>query len=122
MSHVADVQEIDRRALPIVSSKVHEEMNAPIFTDVDRPALGSESALDALERFRAAVVREASRTVGQNLVIISHGTVISLFASAYNDLDAFTLWKKLECASFVVFTMPALTVIEAPLKPEENRT
>jgi broad specificity phosphatase PhoE len=121
MSQVDDLQEIDRAALPIVSPKIHEEINAPIFTDVDTPVLGSESARGALERFGAAVVREATRTVGTNLVIISHGTVISLFASAYNDVDAFTLWKNLECASFIVLTTPDLTVIEAPLKPEASR-
>lgn len=122
MSQVDDLHEIDRRALPIVSSRVHEELNAPIFTNVDKPALGSESARDALERFRAAVDREASCTVGKNLVIVSHGTVISLFSAVYNDLDAFTLWKNLECASFVVLTIPALTVIEAPVKPKPNHT
>ncbi len=121
LSQVDGVQEIDRRALPIVSSKVHEEINAPIFTDFDRPALGSESARDALERFRAAVVREVARTVGENLVIISHGTVISLFASAFDDLDAFRLWKDLDCASFVVLATPAMAVVEAPLKPQESR-
>jgi broad specificity phosphatase PhoE len=122
MSQVGDLHEIDRRALPIVSSEVHEEMNAPIFTDVDKPVLGSESARDALERFRAAVHREASATVAKNLVIVSHGTVISLFSAAYNDFDAFTLWKNLECASFVVLTIPSMAVVEAPLKPEPNRS
>jgi broad specificity phosphatase PhoE len=121
MSQVDDLQEIDRAALPIVSPKVHEKINAPIFTDADRPVLGSESARDALERFGSAVMREEARTVGTNLVIVSHGTVISLFASMYNDLDAFTLWKNLECASFIVLTTPDLTVIEAPLKTEASR-
>jgi hypothetical protein len=45
-----------------------------------------------------------------------------LFSAAYNDFDAFTLWKNLECASFVVLTIPSMAVVEAPLKPEPNRS
>lgn len=120
VSPADDVQEIDRRALPIVAPRVYEEMNAPIFSDVDRPVLGRESARDALERFRVAVNREAARTVGKNLVIVSHGTVISLLCAAYGGLDAFTLWKELDCPSFVVLTLPALDVVEAPVALEPN--
>ncbi len=99
---VDGVQEFDRPASPWQSKAERERENAAIFDDPTRPVLGAESGRDALDRFSAAIRAELDRTAKQNLVVVTHGTVIALFVAAHNPVNAFELWRDLECASFVV--------------------
>jgi broad specificity phosphatase PhoE len=99
---VDGVQEFDRPASPWQSKADRERENAAIFDDPARPVLGVESGRDALDRFSAAIRAELDRTAEQNLVVITHGTVIALFVAAYNPINAFEFWRDLDCASFVV--------------------
>jgi broad specificity phosphatase PhoE len=87
-------------------------VNGSIFAHPDRRVLGIESANDALRRFSSAVAEELARSEARNLVIVTHGTVISLFVAAHNSVDGFELWKKLQCPSLVVLEVPSLSLIE----------
>jgi broad specificity phosphatase PhoE len=109
---VEGLQEFDRPVLPLMSKAEHERANAAIFTDLNRPVLGAESGRVALDRFAAAVAAELMQTGTQSLVVITHGTVISLFVAAHNRVDAFELWNKLVCASFVVVDVPSFSLRE----------
>jgi broad specificity phosphatase PhoE len=93
-------------------SAEHEGLNARIFTEFDQRVLGRESAREAKERFTAAMLRELQGTDEENLVVVAHGTVISLFVSAHNSVDSFELWKRLQCPSFVVLERPSLALVE----------
>jgi len=112
VSQVEGLHEFDRPLLPLVSKAEHERQNAPIFLYLDRPVLGKESGRVARDRFSAALAAELERTAERSLVVIAHGTVISLFVAAYNQIDAFGLWKELECSSFVVLDVPSLVLRE----------
>ena len=90
----------------------HERIVAPIFEDWHRCVLGAESGQDALTRFSAAVGTELAQTEEPNLVAITHGTVISLFVAAHNDIDGFELWKQLACPSYVVLDVPSFSLRE----------
>jgi broad specificity phosphatase PhoE len=109
---VEGLQEIDRPALPILPASEHERINARIFTECDRAVIGRESARDAGRRFANAVFNELQRMNEDTLVVVAHGTVISLLVSAYNPVDAFALWKRLQCPSFVVLDAPSLALLE----------
>lgn len=74
--------------------------------------LGAESARGALLRFSTALGGQLAQTDEQALVVIAHGTVISLFAGAHNELDALGLWKRLSCPSFVVLKVPTFVLGE----------
>lgn len=109
---VDGLQEIDRPALRLMSREEHAAVNQAIFTEPDRRVLGSESAREALERFSAALGSELRKNPGLPLVVTTHGTVISLFVGNHNAIDAFALWKRLECPSWVVLEDPAFTLVE----------
>ena len=109
---VAGLEEIDRPAQPIMAASEHERVNARLFAELDRPVIGCESARDARDRFTAAVVNELQRTTEDTLVVVAHGTVIALLASAHNPIDALGLWKQLQCPSFVVLEVPSLRILE----------
>jgi broad specificity phosphatase PhoE len=96
------LEELDRPSLPIVSRDEHHRLNAPIFETRSVPVLGRESADAALRRFNAALARAFTLTAtSQPLVVITHGTVISLFVEQQTGRDAFEVWKSLECGEFV---------------------
>jgi broad specificity phosphatase PhoE len=109
---VDGVQEFDRPAAPWQSKADRERENVAIFGDPNRRIFGAESGRDALDRFSAAIRSELDQTREQNLVVITHGTVISLFVAAHNPVNAFDLWRDLECCSFVVVDGRSFSVRE----------
>lgn len=111
VSVAAGLAEFDRPALPLMTKEEHERINAGIFEDLDRPVLGMESGQDALQRFSNAIAAELARIESENLVAVTHGTVISLFVAAHNDIDGFTLWKQLACPAFVVLDIATLAIL-----------
>ena len=111
MRAVPGLEEFDRPALPLMSPAAHEELNAPIFDDPSVVVLGRESGAQALARFTAGVTMALdSASQAGNLVIVAHGTVISLFVAAHNDIDPKALWKRLTCPSYVVVRLPGFVL------------
>ena len=97
MREYAALRETARRTVPWLE---REELRTAIRTLFERPdevVFGEESASDALGRFSAAVDGLAEATV-----VVSHGTVISLYAAARTGRDAFELWSGLELPDLVV--------------------
>jgi broad specificity phosphatase PhoE len=77
-----------------------EELRRAVRELFERPnevVFGEESAARALARFSTAV-----DGLGEKTVVVSHGTVISLYAAARTGRDAFELWSGLELPDLVV--------------------
>ncbi len=83
-----------------------EETVARLFAQPATLVFGRETADRAWARFSAAVARAADRHPVKTLVIVAHGTVISLFVSRALDLEPFPLWKRLGLPSFIVLSRP----------------
>jgi broad specificity phosphatase PhoE len=109
---VAELDEIDRPAMPIMTRDMHREVNAGIFSHPDRAVIGTESAQAAVRRFSAGIGAQLEHSAAENLVAVTHGTVISLFVAAHNPIDAFTLWTRLECASIVTLEVPSFRMLQ----------
>lgn len=86
------------------------EQVAHFFAEPDQQVYGAESANDAYARFGAAVDGVMAQYAGQNVAVVAHGTVISLFASQRAGVEPFELWQRLGLPSFVVLAWPACTV------------
>lgn len=106
------LREIDRPVLPIMPRDELERFNAQLFEQFDAPVVGAESARAALERFSRALEEVAAAGSASNVVVVTHGTVIALFAAAHNPLDAFHLWQRLDCSMFVVLALPSFQLLE----------
>lgn len=70
-------------------------------------AFGDETAFQAKLRFQRGVddILEAANGA-ENIVVISHGTVMVLFTARYNPVDSYQLWQRLK--------MPALIALDLP--------
>jgi broad specificity phosphatase PhoE len=107
LTTVKGLEEIDRPVLPLLSQQEHRDLNKGIFEEPERAVIGKESANQALDRFSQAIRENVEIIlINRNVVIVSHGTVISLFVEKYNNISAFELWQRLSCASFVELNFP----------------
>jgi broad specificity phosphatase PhoE len=73
-----------------------------LFAHPDRHVFGEETAAEAHTRFSLAVRRLIEQNAGQTLVVVAHGTVISLFAAACCKLEPYEIWKRLGLPSLVI--------------------
>lgn len=73
---------------------------------------GVETADNAHDRFSRAVHKLTDRYPTENIAIVTHGTVLSLFVSRISDLEPFALWKQLGLPSWVVLSRPDPDIVE----------
>ncbi len=91
-----------------------EQFNASVrefFEHSDALVFGEETATQALNRFSGAVNQLLSKNRDQNLVIVSHGTVITLFVANNCGIEPFPFWSRLDLPSFVVLSLPDLEML-----------
>jgi broad specificity phosphatase PhoE len=75
------------------------------FGEPDDLVMGDETATQALRRFSEATDRVLARSGGATTIVVSHGTVISLFAAARTGANGFALWEQLDLPSFMVLSL-----------------
>ena len=73
---------------------------------------GEETAVGAHNRFSKAVSGLTTLHPRENIAIVTHGTVLSLFLSRNSDLEPFALWKQLGLPSWIVLSRPDFRVVE----------
>lgn len=113
---VAGLHEHDRRNTPYLANKQDfEAAIANCFAQPDTLVFGNETAQQALHRFTDAVALvckgSTSNLVASNLVVVSHGIVISLFVAAHNGINAFAFWKGLAMPDCVVLRLPDFSLV-----------
>ncbi len=80
-----------------------------------RPAelvMGDETAVEAGQRFASAVEVVLDRYRDGDVVVVAHGTVITLFVSGANDVPPFQFWSELGLPSYVVLSVPGMGLLE----------
>ena len=105
------LEEHHRHGVGFLSEEDFQQRVAEFFSHSDELCFGDETANEAYSRFSAAIDRICSTNYRENLIAVSHGTVISLFVSQHNGTPAFGLWKKLGLPSFVVLELPSLKTL-----------
>jgi broad specificity phosphatase PhoE len=110
---VEGLHEHDRRTTGFLERKVFEARMRDLFAHPDAVEFGSESASAALARFTAAVDRVISENTGDgDVVIVTHGTVMSLFVARRSHVDATTLWTTLGLPSYIALELPNYRIVE----------
>jgi broad specificity phosphatase PhoE len=70
---------------------------------------GTETGEQARRRFKRAVANLLA-TDSDDVIVVSHGTVMTLFVSAAAGVEPFAFWQSLEMPCAVTLTPPALSV------------
>lgn len=113
-----DLHEHDRRETKLLGDEAFRDAIRSLFARPHDRVFGRETAADALARFDAAVGRLlASPGQEEDVIVVTHGTVISLFVAAHTGEDGFGLWSRLGLPSLVVLRRADLSLerIEAEL-------
>lgn len=96
------LHEHERSKTPYLSREEFESAIREFFEHPDTLSLGSETAHEAHERFSEAVRSVLDQYQRKTVVIIAHGTVISLLVSRLAGISDMLLWQDLGLPSFVV--------------------
>jgi broad specificity phosphatase PhoE len=116
----AGLHEHSRRTAEFLSQKDFRASVKRLFIEPGELVFGEETAFQAQERFSRCVAEILSEYPAQNLAIVAHGTVISLFIARHCLIEPFHLWQRLELPSFVILSLPELrllSITENILKP-----
>ena len=108
---VEGLHEHDRRAAGFLSTDVFASRMRDLFAHPNAVVFGNESASAALARFSKAVDEVVSEETG-DVVVVSHGTVMSLFVASRAQVDASDLWATLGLPSYVSLELPNHRIVE----------
>jgi broad specificity phosphatase PhoE len=109
---VAGLQEHDRGNVPVMATKDFISAMAQVFRRPQERVLGRESADQALTRFERALSGLLDRHTEEDVAVVTHGTVIALFAAEHADVDPFLNWRQMGLPSFMIFERPGMTLVE----------
>ncbi len=105
-----DLHEHDRSNEPHMDTREFISLMALLFKEPGRQVLGLESADQAYNRFSASVDRILAEQSG-DVAIVSHGTVIALFAQRRAGKEGFAIWRAMAQPSFIVLDRGTWQVI-----------
>ena len=111
VQHVEGLHEHERGLLPWLDKERFEATLAEFFRRPDALVFGKETADQAFARFTEAVGGVIKAHPGQTVAVVTHGTVMTLFASRAAGLDPFSLWKQLGIPSFIALSLPDLKLL-----------
>jgi broad specificity phosphatase PhoE len=108
---IPDLHEHDRSNVPYLAHDAFQTSIYEFFQRPDQLVFGRETADQAYTRFYQAVHSILVEHRNKTIVIVTHGTVISLFIARLTGSSALELWNKLGLPSFVAMDLGSSTVI-----------
>jgi broad specificity phosphatase PhoE len=108
---IDDLHEHDRRNMPYLAKDEFQASIREFFQRPDMFVFGMETANQSHARFARAVHSILDNYIDKTVVIVAHGTVISLFISRLIGSSDWLLWNELGLPSFVVIDLYSKTLI-----------
>jgi broad specificity phosphatase PhoE len=108
---VPGLHEHDRTGVGWMQEGEFEARVADFFTRPAERVFGQETAAEALARFQIAVTSVLAQPPAGTVIIVAHGTVITLFVAACAGVDPYPFWRQLGLPSFVVLSLPDLALV-----------
>ncbi|MGH7176215.1 MAG: histidine phosphatase family protein [Tepidisphaeraceae bacterium] len=107
------LHEHDRSNVPHMPTREFISSVALMFQKPEELVLGRETARQALDRFRAGLDSVLGEASNRSVAVVTHGTVLALFAASYLRAEPFQLWRRLGLPSFIAFETPSMRAIES---------
>ena len=111
MQIIPDLHEHDRSNVPFLSHDVFQLSIREFFQKPDELILGRETANQAYARFYRAIHSILNEHRNKTVIIVTHGTVISLFVARLTGSSDLELWNKLGLPSFVAIDIHSNTLV-----------
>jgi broad specificity phosphatase PhoE len=105
------LHEHDRSNVPYLSQEAFQNSIRDFFRESDQLVFGNETANQAHARFYKALHSVLDKNRNKTIVVVTHGTVISLFVSRLTGSSDLELWNKLGLPSFVAMDLHSSTLI-----------
>jgi broad specificity phosphatase PhoE len=110
---VADgLHEHQREHVGWLSNPAFEQAVAAFFARPDELVFGEETAGQARARFEAARRGTIDMHPGQTVMMVTHGTVMTLFVAAHAGVAPLPFWSSLGMPAIVVMSLPDLRLLE----------
>ena len=106
------LHEHDRSNVSDLGRGAFQQAVARLFEQPEVQVFGTETAVEARERFASALSDVLIRHPTGSLAVVTHGTVLSLYVGRQASLDPYTLWRKLGLPCFVVLDRTGLDLVE----------
>jgi len=119
---VGDLGEHDRSNEPFHDRNTFLKLVEALLTHPEKNVFGNETGAEALARFESAIGRIAEEQTKGNVVVVTHGTVLSLFVAAHSDQKPFPFWQQLQQPALVVFSLPEMRLLEVVFDAGEELT
>ena len=101
------LEEHHRTAMPYFPTQDEfEQANQQFFRNPQQLVLGEETAQQSLRRFTVAVNRIIATDPAETAIVVTHGTVMTLYMASVSGVQPMCFWRSLETPSFVVLTPP----------------
>lgn len=111
MQIIPDLHEHDRSNVTYLSDDVFQASIREFFQKPDELVFGSETANQAHTRFYRTVHSILNEHRNRTVLIVTHGTVISLFVSRLTGSSDVELWSQLGLPSFIAVDLYSSTLI-----------
>ena len=112
MQIVEGLHEHDRSKTPYLSRGEFQTSVRQFFENSTTLVFGNETADECHTRFNQAVRFIHNYYRDKTIVVVTHGTVISLFISRLTGISDILLWNELGLPSFVLIDMQSAALIE----------
>jgi broad specificity phosphatase PhoE len=101
----AELNEHRRENVPYLGRPAFEEAIRRLFAVPDTLVFGQETATQAYSRFAGAVQRALAAHLTGDVALVTHGTVMTLYAERHASVEAFTFWQALAMPDLVEFAV-----------------
>ena len=106
----AGLEEHHRRNVPFFpTTQEFEQAVEAFFSQPSRLVLGTETASQACDRFTAAI-EAVLEMDSRDAIVITHGTVMSLYLARVADAEPMSFWRELQTPCFVEVEIPQMRV------------
>lgn len=107
VEQVPGLHEQERPAAQMLSREAFDQNIRDLFARPGALVFGAETADQARRRFTMALMRLVTRTTG-DVVVVTHGTVMTLFVAEATGVDPFAFWRRQQMPFAVRLTLPEL--------------
>jgi broad specificity phosphatase PhoE len=109
---VEGLHECDRSNFGFVEEKKFFETLEAFFATPDKLVMGLETATTAFQRFQQTIKNILAKTPDGDVMIVSHGTVMTLFVADCTGQEPFPFWRQLEQPMAIALPLPELNSLE----------